>query len=158
MHVQKKTLLLVVVVSIGFHSTCYPLEDSFTLFALAASKALMAFKQPFIEVMSTEVVYLREASVLPLPDTQCMFTEISGEQMCVGNSFPTRLRLQPDENLKLGLQPLSIAEFNYNTPHNASAPVLISDPLFLRQDIFPELNPEAKAIATEILQGSREAT
>ena len=110
----------------------------------------MVFQQPFIEVMSTEAIYLKEANVLPCPGTQCMFTEISGEQMCVGNGFPTRLRLQPDENLKLGLQPLSIAEFNYNT----SDPAFISDPLFLRQGIFPEPDPEAKAIATEVLQGA----
>ena len=152
--------------SMGLHSTCYSLEDPLTLFALAASKAFLVFQQPFIEVTSTEAVYLREANVLPLPDTQCMFTEISGEQMCVGNGFPTRLRLQPGENLKLGLQPLSIAEFNYNTSYstfystfyntfyNTSAPAFISDPVFLGQDILPEPDPEAKAIATEILQGA----
>ena len=156
MQAQKKLLLVVIAASMGLHSTCYPLEDTFTLFALAASKALMAFQQPFIDVTSTEAVYLREANVLPLPDTQCMFTEISEELMCVGNGFPTRLRLQPDENLQLGLRPLSIAEFNYNTSHNASAPVLISDPLFLKQDIFPEPDPETKAIATEILQGAEQ--
>ena len=144
MHVKKNLLPTVVVASIGLHSTCYALEDPFTLFALAASKVLLVFQQPFIEVTSTEAVYLREANVLPLPDTQCMFTDISGEQMCVGNGFPTWLRLQPDENLKLGLHPLGIAEFKYNA----------SAPLFLRQDIFPELNPEAKAIATEVLQGA----
>ena len=138
----------------GFHSICYPLEDPFTLFALAASKVLIIFQQPFIEVTSTEAVYLREANVLPLPDTQCMHTEISGEQLCVGNRFPTRLRLQPDENLKLGLHPLSIAELNYNTSYNLYAPIFISDPLFLRQDIFPEPDPEAKAITTEVLQGA----
>ena len=133
----------------SLHSICHPLENPFTLFALAASKALIVF-QPFIELTSTEAVYLREANVLPFPGTQCMFTEISGEQMCVGNNLPTRLRLQSDENLKLGLQPLSIAEFNYNT----SDPEFISDPLFLRQGIFPEPDPEAKAIATEVLQGA----
>ena len=138
----------------GLHSTCYSLEAPLTLFALAASKVLLVFQQPFIEVTSTEVVYLREANVMSFPDTQCMFTDISGEQMCVGNGFPTRLRLQPDKNLKLGLQPLSIAELNYNTSYNASAPVLISDPLFLKQDIFPEPDPETKAIATEVLQGA----
>ena len=150
MHVKKNLLLVMVAVSTGLHSTCYALEDPFTLFALAASKALTVFQQPFIEVTSTEAVYLREANALPLPDTQCMFTEVSGEQMCVGNSFPTRLRLQPDENLKLGLHPLSVAEFNYNS----SDPVLISDPLFLKQDICPEPDPKTKAIATEILQGA----
>ena len=158
MYVQKKRLLIVTAVSMGLQSTCYALEDSFTLFALAASKALMVFQPPFIEITSTEAVYLREANALPLPGTQCMFTEISGEQMCVGNGFPTRLRLQPDENLKLGLHPLSIAEFNYNTPYNtpydSSAPIFISDPLFLRQDIFPEPDPVAKAVTTEILQGA----
>ena len=156
MQVHKNLLPIVVAASMGLHSTCYALEDPFTLFALAASKALTVFQQPFIEVTSTEAVYLREANALPLPDTQCMFTEISGEQMCVGNGFPTRLRLQPDENLKLGLHPLSTAEFNYNTSYKISAPIFISDPLFLRQDIFPELNPEAKAIATEVLQGAEQ--
>ena len=158
MHIQKKTLLIVVAASTGLHSTCYPLEDLFTLFALATSKALMVFQQPFIEVTSTDAIYLREANVISLPDTQCIFTEIPGEQMCVGNGFPTRLRLQPDENMKLGLHPLSIAEFNYNTAYNTaydtSVPIFISDPLFLRQDIFSESDPETKAIATEILQGA----
>ena len=98
----------------GLHSTCYPLEDHAILFALAACEVLVAFQQLFIEVTSTEAVYLRKANVLPLPDTQCMFTEISGEQMYVGHGFPTRLRLQPDENLRLGLHPLSIAKLNYN--------------------------------------------
>ena len=143
-----------VAVSIALHSTCHSLEAPFTLLALAASKALIIFQQPFIEVTSTEAVYLREANILPLPDTQCMFTGISGEQMCVGNGFPTQIRLQPDENVKLGFQPLSIAEFNYDIFYNASAPIFISDPLFLKQDIFPELNPEAKAIVTEVLQGA----
>ena len=154
---SKKNLLMVITASMGLHSTCYALEDPFILFALAASKALMAFQQPFIEVTSTEAVYLKEASVLPGPDTQCMFTEISGEQLCVGNGFPTWLRLHPDENVKIGLHSPSIAEFNYktsyNTSYNASAPVLISDPLFLGQDIFPKPDPVAEAIATEIQQG-----
>ena len=156
MRVRKKNLLAVLAVSIGLHSTSYALEDHDLLFVLAASQALMAFQQPFIEVTSTEAIYLREAKVLPLPDTQCMSTEIPGEQVCVGNSFPTRLRLQPDKNLKLGLHPLCITELNYPPPNNTSNPAFISDPLFLRQNIFPELNPEAKAIATEVLQGAEQ--
>ena len=41
-----------------------------------------------------------------------------------------------------------------NWSYSISAPIFISDPLFLRQDIFPEPDPEAKAIAIEILQGA----
>ena len=118
------------------------------LFALAIGKTLITDQQPFIEVSSTEGVYVRKANAIPLSDTQCWQTETPEEQLCSGNNRPTRIRFLPDEHPKIGLYPSGISQLEY-----ALHPSPVTDPLFPGQDVLPNLNPEAKAIATEILQG-----
>ena len=109
----------------------------------------MTARKPSVEVTSTKVVYLEEGDALPLPGTQCIYTGIEREQICFGNNRPTRIRLQPDKNLKLGLSPRSISQLKYN----ASFPPPIPEPL-PGQVISPGFDPEAGSIAITLQQGA----
>ena len=123
-------------------------------FALAVGKALIITPKPFIEVSSTKEVYVREVVALPLSDTQCLYTQTQEEQVCFGNNQPTRIRLLPDDQLKIGLHSLGISQVE-----NILHPMPVADPLFPVRDglslslSLPELDSMAKAIATEIQQG-----
>ena len=107
----------------------------------------MTARQPSVEVTSTRAVYLEEGRVLPLPGTQCIYTGIERAQICFGNDHPTRIRLQPDKSLKLGLSPQSISQLKYNT----SFPPPIPEPL-PGQVLFPGFDPGARSILTTIQQ------
>ena len=121
-------------------------------FALAVGKALIITPKPFIEVSSTKEVYVRKVVALPLSDTQCLHTQIQEEQVCFGNNQPTRIRLLPDDQLKIGLHSLGISQVE-----NILHPMPVADPLFPVRDglslSLPVLDSMAKAIATEIQQG-----
>ena len=107
----------------------------------------MTARQPPVEITSTKAVYLEKGDVLPLPGTQCIYTGIEREQICWGNNCPTRIRLQPDKSLKLGLSPQSISQLKYNT----SFPPPIPEPLS-GQVIFPGFDPGTRSILTTIQQ------
>ena len=147
-----KQLILTVAIAFSVHSSNgHALEESMALpFALAVGKALITTPKPFIEVSSTKEVYVREVVALPLSDTQCLHTQIQEEQVCFGNNQPTRIRLLPDDQLKIGLHSLGISQVE-----NILHPMPVADPLFPVQDglSLPELDSMAKAIATEIQQG-----
>ena len=147
-----KQLILTVAIAFSVHSfNGHALEESMALaFALAVGKALITTPKPFIEVSSTKEVYVREVVALPLSDTQCLHTQIQEEQVCFGNNQPTRIRLLPDDQLKIGLHSLGISQVE-----NILHPIPVADPLFPVQDglSLPELDSMAKAIATEIQQG-----
>ena len=74
----------------------------------------MISRQPPVEVISTKVAYLEEGDALPLPGTQCIDTGIGRGPMCFGNNLPTRIRLLPDQSLRLELSPQSISQRKYN--------------------------------------------
>ena len=116
---------------------------------MAVGKTLMNARQPSVEVTSTESVYLEEGDALPLPGTQCIDTGVKREQMCFGNSHPTRVRLHPDKRLRLGLSPQSISQLKYN----ASFPPQIPEPLS-GQVILPGLDPGGRSIVTTLQQGA----
>ena len=109
----------------------------------------MAARQLPVEVTSTKAVYLEEGDAFPLPGTQCIYTGIEREQMCFGNNRPTRIRLHPDNSLRLGLSPQSISQLKYNASFLPPTP----EPL-PGQVIFPGFDPEARSIATTIQQGA----
>ena len=123
-------------------------------FALAVGKAFIITPKPFIEVSSTKEVYVRKVVALPLSDTQCLHTQIQEEQVCFGNNQPTRIKLLPDDQLKIGLHSLGISQVE-----NILHPMPVADPLFPVRDglsvslSLPELDSMAKAIAKEIQQG-----
>ena len=147
----KKQLILIVIAAFSaLCSTCYALEDSFALmFVLTAGKSLIA-RQSFIEVTSTEVIYIQEANVLPLSDTQCLYTETPAEQVCFGNNRPTRIRLLPNAPLTIGFHPLGLSLVEY-----ALLPTPVTALLFPGQDALPEFYPAIKAIAAELQQSAR---
>ena len=116
---------------------------------MAVGKTLMTARQPPVEVTSTKAVYLEEGDALPLPGTQCIDTGVKREQMCFGNSHPTRVRLHPDKRLRLGLSPQSISQLKYN----ASFPPQIPEPL-PGQVILPGLDPGGRSIVTTLQQGA----
>ena len=131
-------------------SSCHALKENLSLlFTMVVVKTLMTAQQPPVELTSTKAVYLGEGDALPLPGTQCIYTGIEREQMCFGNNRPTRVRLQPDTKLKLGLSPRGISQLKYN----ASSPPPIPEP-FPDKVIFPEFDSEAKSIVTTIQQGT----
>ena len=107
----------------------------------------MTTRQLPVEVTSSKAVYLEGGHILPLPGTQCMYTGIERAQMCFGNNRPTRIRLQPDKSLKLGLSPQSISQLKYNT----SFPPPIPEH-FPGQAIFPGFGPGTRSILTTIQQ------
>ena len=149
MRAQKKLILTMATVFFALSSTGQTLEDNLPLLvALTVGKALIATQQPFIEVSSTEGVYVRGGNAFPLSDTQCKHTGTPEEQVCSGNNRPTRIRLLPDESLKIALHPLGISQVEY-----ILHPTPVTDPLFPGQDALPEFDSVAKAIATEIQQG-----
>ena len=149
-----KQLILTVATAFSVHSSYgHALEKSMALpFALAVGKALITTPKPFIEVSSTKEVYVREVVALPLSDTQCLHTQTLDEQVCFGNNQPTRIRLLPDDQLKIGLHSLGISQVQ-----NILHPMPVADPLFPVRDglslPLPELDSMAKAIAKEIQQG-----
>ena len=153
-----KQLILTVAIAFSVHSSNgHALEKSMALpFALAVGKALITTPKPFIEVSSTKEVYVRKVVALPLSDTQCLHTQIQEEQVCFGNNQPTRIRLLPDDQLKIGLHSLGISQVE-----NILHPMPVADPLFPVRDglslslslSLPVLDSMAKAIATEIQQG-----
>ena len=148
---KKKILQIWIAAFSALCSSGYALEGSLPLLLdIAVGKKLMAARQPSVEVTSTKAVYLEEGDVLPLPGTpRCIYTGIAREQMCFGNNHPTRVRLQPDKSLKLGLSPQSISQLKCN----ASFPPPI--PEFLPgQVIFPEFDPGARSIITTLVQGA----
>ena len=109
----------------------------------------MTARQPPVEVISTKAVYLEAGNALTLPGTQCLYTGIEREQMCFGNSRPTRIRLQSEKKLKLGLSSQSISQLRYNAPFLPPTP----EPL-PGQVIFPEFDPGARSIITALQQGA----
>ena len=116
---------------------------------MAVEKTLLTTRQPPVEVASTKAVYLEKGDALPLPGTQCIDTGVKREQMCFGNSHPTRVRLHPCKRLRLGLSPQSISQLKYN----ASFPPQIPEPL-PGQVIFPGLDPGGRSIVTTLQQGA----
>ena len=147
-----KQLILTVAIAFSVHSSNgHALEKSMALpFALTVGKAFITTPKPFIEVSSTKEVYVRKVVALPLSDTQCLHTQIQEEQVCFGNNQPTRIRLLPDDQLKIGLHSLGISQVE-----NILHPMPVADPLFPVWDglSLPVLDSMAKAIATEIQQG-----
>ncbi|MGI9282608.1 MAG: hypothetical protein ACR2PX_23680, partial [Endozoicomonas sp.] len=108
----------------------------------------MTAQQLPVEVTSTQAIYLKEGNVLPFPGTQCMYTEIEGEQVCFGNNATTQIRLQPTKSMKLGLSPQSISQLKYNASLPPPPPELLPG-----QVIFPEFDSGTRAVATEIQKG-----
>ena len=146
----KKFLLIWIAAFSAPGYRCDALEESLSLlFAMAVGKTLMTARQSPVEVISTKVLYLEDDDAFPLPSTQCIYTGIERKQMCFGNNRPTRIRLQPDKSLKLGLSPQSISQLKYN----ASFPPPIPEPL-PGQVIFPGVDPEASSIVTTLQQGA----
>ena len=132
-------------------SNGYELEGSLPLLLdIAVGKKLMTARQPPVEVTSTKAVYLEDGDALPLPGTRCIYTGIEREQMCFGNNRPTRVRLQPDKSLKLGLSSQSISQLKCN----ASFPPPIPESL-PGQVIFLEFDPGARSIITTLVQGAK---
>ena len=107
----KKFLLIWIAAFSALSYSGYAQEESLSvlLTIMAVGKNLMVARYPSVEVISTKAVYLEEGDVLPLPGTQCINTGIEREQMCFGYNYPTRIRLQPDKSLRLGLSPQSIS-------------------------------------------------
>ena len=131
-------------------SSCYALEESMPLpFTMAVGKIFMASRQLPVEVISTKVAYLEEGDALPLPGTQCTDTGIGRGPMCFGNNLPTRIRLLPDQSLRLELSPQSISQRKYNV----SFPPPIPEPL-PGQVILPEFDLGVRSIITTIQQGA----
>ena len=146
----KKFLFIWIAAFSELSSGGHALEESLSsLLTMAVRKALMTVRQPPVEVTSTKAVYLEEGDAFPLPGTQCIDTGIEREQMCCGNNGPTRIRLQPDKSLRLGLSPQSISQLKYNAPFPPPIPEHLPG-----QAIFPEFDPEARFIVTTIQQGA----
>ena len=146
----KKFLLIWIAAFSAFSSRGYALEKYLSvLFTVTVGKIFMTARQSPVEVTSTKAVYLEEGDAFPLPGTQCIYTGIKREQMFFGNNRPTRIRLRPDKNLKLGLPPQSISQLKYN----ASFPPPIPEPL-PDQVLFPEFDPGARLIVATIQQGA----
>ena len=138
---------IAVAVLSSLSSTSFALEKSLALmFAVTAARSLIA--PPSIEVTSTESVLLRGANALPLSDTQCMFTETPEEQVCFGNSLPTRIRLLPAAPLNIGFLPEAISQFEYRP-----LPAPVTDSVFSGIGALSESDP-AFVIATEIQQSA----
>ena len=130
-------------------SSCYALEGSMPLpFVMAVGKTLVTSRQPLVEVISTKAVYLEEGDAFPLPGTQCIDTGIGRGLMCFENNRP-RIRLLPDQSLRLELSPQSISQWKYNV----SFPPPIPEPVPGRV-IFPEFDFVDKFIVTTIQQGA----
>ncbi|WOG28009.1 hypothetical protein [Endozoicomonas sp. 8E] len=108
----------------------------------------MTTQQLPVEVTSTQAIYLTEGRALPFPDTQCMYTEIEGEQVCFGNRTPARVGLQPGKNMKLGLSPQSISQLRYNASLPPQTPLTPTGP-----PLLPEFDSGSGAVATEIKKG-----
>ncbi|WP_448215141.1 C2H2-type zinc finger protein [Endozoicomonas sp. 2B-B] len=100
----------------------------------------MTTQQLFVEVTSTQAIYLKEANVLPFPDTHCITTKIQGEQLCFGNKDPARVRLQPTKSIKLGLSPQSISQLKFNASLPSSTSVSLAG-----QSVFPEFDSGTEA-------------
>ena len=150
MQIKKHFILILIACLSSLCPTGYALEDSFALmFVLAAGKSPMA-RQSCIEVTSTEAVYIKETNVLPLSDTQCLYTETPAGQVCFGNNRPTRIRLLPVAPLTMGFHPLGLSLVEYTF-----LPTAVTDPLFPGQDAIPEFYPVAKAIAAKLQQDAR---
>ena len=149
MQVVKKLLLVWIVAFSTLSSSGYAQEESLSvlLTIMAIGKNLVTARHPSVEVTSTKAVYLEKGDVLPLPGTQCINTGIEREQMCFGNNRPTRIRLQPDKSLRLGLSPQSISQRKDNT----SFPPPIPDPL-PDQALFPGFDPGGRSIVTTLQQ------
>ena len=118
-------------------------------FTMAVGKILMTARQPPVEVTSTKAVYLEEGDAFPLPGTQCTDTGIGRGPMCFGNNRPTRIRLQPDQSLRLEPSPQGISQRKYSV----SFPPSLPEP-FPGQVIFPEFDLGDKSIVTTIQQGA----
>ena len=116
---------------------------------MVVGETLMISRQPPVEVISTKVAYLEEGDALPLPGTQCIDTGIGRGPMCFGNNLPTRIRLLPDQSLRLELSPQSISQRKYNV----SFPPSIPEPVPV-QVIFPEFDLGDNFIVTTIQQGA----
>ena len=131
-------------------SSCYALEESMPLpFTMVVGETLMTSRQPPVEVISTKAAYLEEGDAPPLSGTQCINTGIGKGSMCFGNNRPTRIRLLPDQSLRLELSPQSISQRKYNV----SFPPPIPEPL-PGQVILPEFDLGARLIVTTIQQGA----
>ena len=148
----KKFLLIWIAAFSALSFSGYALEESLSLLlAMAVGKTLMTVRQPPVEVTSTKAVYLEAGAAFPLLGTQCIYAGTEREQMCFGNNGPTRIRLQPDKSLRLGLSSQSISQLKYN----ASFLPPIPEPL-PGQVIFSGFDPEARSIVTTIQQGARQ--
>ena len=118
-------------------------------FTMVVGKTLMTSRQPPVEVISTKAACLEEGDALPLPGTQCIDTGIRRGPMCFGNNRLTRIRLLPDQSLRLELSPQGILQRKYNVAFPPSLP----EP-FPGQVIFPEFDLGDKSVVTTIQQGA----
>ena len=140
MPVQKRFILAITAALLGLSSTGQALDEKrilpLDLISLNASNMLMT--RPFIEVSSTENVYVRGGNTFPLSGTQCMFINIpEEEQVCFGK--PTQIRLLPGEFKSIGLPPFGLSQIAYLSP--------------VGSHLFPSLNGFDKGGITEMQQG-----
>ncbi len=139
MQAVKKFLLIWIAAFSKVSSNCYSM-DEYLAFFMAHGRTLLTTQQLFVEVTSTQAIYLKEANVLPFPDTHCITTKIQGEQLCFGNKDPARVRLQPTKSIKLGLSPQSISQLKFNASLPSSTSVSLAG-----QSVFPEFDSGTEA-------------
>ncbi|WP_252177693.1 hypothetical protein [Endozoicomonas sp. 4G] len=110
---KKSSLAWIALLSIN-SSNCYSTDESFTSLFMALGKKLMSPLPHSVELISTKAIYLNKGNAMPDSGTQCLYTEIEGQQVCFGNDGPTRIWLKPSKSIKFGLSSQSISQLKYN--------------------------------------------